>query len=174
MRTGISAGARGDLGDARFELEMVHFLEREAGEELEAAPDEEGDGGDLLELLLFAAGELGGIGDAPMGDDGVAGPAGAFFPSRIADGDDEVERDVLEFGDALAAGGGGVDFPGVPEVAQDEGIDLAGGMDARAADVETARSEVAQEEFGKDAAGRIAGAEEEDLGLGRQRHGGRG
>lgn len=111
---------------------------------------------------LFFGGGVGGVGHAPVGDDGLAGPDGAGFFGVVAEGDDEVKVNVVEFVPGFAACGGGVDAEILLEDGEGHGVGLAFGRGSGADGVEAAGEVPAGDEFGEDAAGGIAGAEEEE------------
>ena len=53
---------------------IIHFFEGKTVEKLEPTANQKREGGDFLPFFLFAAGELGRIGDTPVGNDRLSGP----------------------------------------------------------------------------------------------------
>src|SRR5882672_9413638 len=107
-----------------------------------------------------------------MNDPGFSREYGAIFVGVAADGDDEIERNILEIVDVLGAvlrnidAGFGHDFDGV-------GIEAVG-FDAGGVGLDLGALEMAGPALGHLAAAGVAGAEEEDFEfvVGRFGHGG--
>src|SRR5271154_2881768 len=120
----------------------------------------------VAEGLVDLAGRAfdgGGIGDAPVGGPGLAGPDGTDFAGGVvANGEDEIEKGRAGFGEfvpGLAAKAGGWKGCGV-EKAESGGMDGTFGMAAGAVGGEIRGAFPSEDGFGEDGAGGIAGAEE--------------
>ncbi len=162
---------RGDGIDAGLEGQAAQAVEREFDESGDPAAQRGVGLGEDEGLFGLCPGCLDRVGQAPVTRDRLAGPGGAFLGRcRVADGEDEIHHGgvgLLEFGDVLGPQAGDVVAVAVKHVER-KGIERRVGTRSGGKGLELVPAQIAQERLGKDRAGGVAGADEQDV----EAHGG--
>ena len=98
-----------------------------------------------------------------MGNNRSSGPNGASFPGVVADGNDEIEFNILKLIDGLAASVGGIDLKVIPQDCEGHWMRGALWLYAPAEDVKSPFALLPEEVLGDNAACGISGTQEKDF-----------